>query len=378
MIRLAIIDYNGWRDSALSLYRAIHHSGFAEVTVIAPSRWKDFGIDYDIKAARENPEVIPLDVHFNGKQHRVIFRGLAATLRPLAPDVVLCNAEPENFLALQLLNARRQCSRQFPVVLVSWRNIDYRVAGYPYKLGFLNAAIEKKVLPAIQGIIAHTSEASAAYRRYGFDHVVAIPPSIDLRRFTPGEAWRSARRSEITIGFIGRFIHLKGGDLLLHALQSLPEHVRAVFVGVGEENERWKELAQSLGLGNRVTWRPPIRHEEMPEFYRTLDLLVLPSRTGKQWKEQFGRVLIEAMACGVVVIGSTSGEIPLVIHEAGVVFPENDPEALTAAIRALVQDEDRRRRLKLLGHERVQSHFSIEAVVPRYRDLLERLVATTR
>jgi glycosyltransferase involved in cell wall biosynthesis len=87
-------------------------------------------------------------------------------------------------------------------------------------------------------------------------------------------------------------------------------------------------------------------------------VLALPSRTLPNWKEQFGRILVEAMACGVVVVGSDSGEIPNVIGEAGLVFPEDDKEALQAHLTRLIGDAGLRRRLAQAGRERVLENYT--------------------
>jgi glycosyltransferase involved in cell wall biosynthesis len=96
----------------------------------------------------------------------------------------------------------------------------------------------------------------------------------------------------------------------------------------------------------------------MPDYYRGLDLLVLPSRTRPNWKEQFGRVLIEAMATGVPVVGSDSGEIPHVIGDAGIIFPEDDVVTLRETIEKIMGDEELRRRLAQAGRERVLERYT--------------------
>jgi glycosyltransferase involved in cell wall biosynthesis len=103
-------------------------------------------------------------------------------------------------------------------------------------------------------------------------------------------------------------------------------------------------------------------------IYPTFDMLVVPSRTQRNWKEQFGRVLIEGMACGVPVIGSDSGAIPWVIGDAGRIFPEGDAAALANEIRLLAGSPELRRELGEKGRARVVEHFSTKVVVD---DLLE-------
>jgi glycosyltransferase involved in cell wall biosynthesis len=97
-----------------------------------------------------------------------------------------------------------------------------------------------------------------------------------------------------------------------------------------------------------------------------LDALVLPSRTTPSWREQFGRVLVEAMSCEVPVVGSSSGEIPHVIGGAGLVFPEGNPPALANALRLLLHDERLRRELGRRGRARVLAHYTQAALARGY------------
>ena len=96
----------------------------------------------------------------------------------------------------------------------------------------------------------------------------------------------------------------------------------------------------------------------MPAHYRQLDVLVLPSRTLPNWKEQFGRVLIEAMACGICVVGSDSGEIPQVIADAGLVFPEGHAEALRQRLAQLQRNPNQRAALASRGRRRVLDTYT--------------------
>ena len=109
----------------------------------------------------------------------------------------------------------------------------------------------------------------------------------------------------------------------------------------------------------------------MPQRLRELDALVLPARTQANWREQFGRVLVEAMACGVPVVGSTCGEIPGVIGDAGLVVPEGDVAALADALRRLRDDHQLRADLGGRGRARVLEHFThahvAQATVQVYR-----------
>jgi glycosyltransferase involved in cell wall biosynthesis len=164
--------------------------------------------------------------------------------------------------------------------------------------------------------------------------------------------------SVFTIGYVGRFVEEKGPDLFLRALAGLKGEWRAEMVGSGPMLNSLTTLAGRLGLRERVTFRPWLPSSQLPALYRTLDALVLPSRSKRNWKEQFGRTLIEAMACGVPVVGSTCGEIPHVIDDAGLTFPEGHADALQSRLEQLIGDPTLRRDLAARGREHVLRHYT--------------------
>lgn len=160
------------------------------------------------------------------------------------------------------------------------------------------------------------------------------------------------------LAYVGRLVPEKGVDLFLAALEGLPGEWRATILGSGPEAGRLAEQARVAGLAGKVTFRAPLPSVEMPGFYQTVDVLVLPSRTRPNWMEQFGRVLIEAMACGVAVVGAASGEIPAVMGDAGWVFPEADVEILREHLARLVRDRELREALAQAGRARVLAQFT--------------------
>jgi glycosyltransferase involved in cell wall biosynthesis len=147
-------------------------------------------------------------------------------------------------------------------------------------------------------------------------------------------------------------------DLLLEALAGVDAVWRLAIVGAGPERERLETLSRRLGLGGRVSFEGDIPSIRMPAFYRELDVLVLPSRSQPNWVEQFGRVLPEAMACGVPVVGSDCGEIPRVIADAGLIFSEGDARVLRECLIRLVRDAELWDSLARRGRERVLAHFT--------------------
>jgi glycosyltransferase involved in cell wall biosynthesis len=184
-----------------------------------------------------------------------------------------------------------------------------------------------------------------------------IPHAVPLWDTVP----RPEHSSVFTVGFAGRFVEEKGLRDLVAAAHRLPGKTRLLLTGNGPMREELSRLARN---GLEVEIVSDIRHDEMATAYARMDVLVLPSRTTPTWAEQFGRVLVEALWCGVPVIGSDSGEIPWVINTTGggLVFPEGDVETLARGLSDLREDPARREDLASTGRVSVERLFGVPAV----------------
>lgn len=154
---------------------------------------------------------------------------------------------------------------------------------------------------------------------------------LDLKPFLePSSPSASEKRHDLegangalkTIGYVGRYIEEKGVLDLLESIAKLGDQYRLVLVGAGPLEQRLINRIQELSIQSRVKLIPPQSRESLAKLYASFDLLVLPSRTDYFWKEQYGRVLVEAMACGTPVVGSQSGAIPIVIGNPSRCFIE--------------------------------------------------------
>jgi glycosyltransferase involved in cell wall biosynthesis len=155
--------------------------------------------------------------------------------------------------------------------------------------------------------------------------------------------------------YAGRFVESKGIEILLQAYQRLSDRSKTSLLLVGggplEESARGIEGVRVVGA---------VRPSELAPLLSLAEVVVLPSLTTPAWKEQFGRVLIEAMACGVPVVGSDSGEIPNLINATGggIVSPEGDPVALAHNIDLLMSDLPLRMLLAERGLAAVRLQYS--------------------
>jgi len=334
--------------------------------VLVPPSWNDRGGTVALERVHvEGYELQVVPLALNGNYHLHFYPRMGQHFRAFRPDVVHIDEEPYNLATWQAM--RLSASVGAKALFFTWQNLNRR---YPPPFRWFEAYNFRHAACAIAG----NQDASLVLRTKGFAKPVAVIPQfgVDTERFAPSGG-RSAH-APFAIGFVGRVVPEKGVDLLLDAAAGLPGDWRLLYIGEGPARAPLESSARSAGLSSRVEFHSRVPSVDMPPWLHRMDVLVLPSLTRPNWKEQFGRVLIEAMACGVPVVGSDSGEIPHVIGDAGLVFPEGDVDALRAMLRGLMDDEAQRDRLAMLGRERVLAHFTHEQVAAAtyrvYRDML--------
>jgi len=220
--------------------------------------------------------------------------------------------------------------------------------------------------------------------------VTVIPCGVDLDLFRPGEARRARARlgldAERVILFVGRLTPIKGLETLFRALAAAKANglggaaVRLVVVG-GDKEERWdgesarlRRMARDLGVGGWVDFRGPQPQDALPDYYAAADLCVMPSRY-----ESFGMVALEAMACGVPVIGSRVGGLATTVQDGatGLLVPEGDVGALAHGMTGLLTDDGRRR---TLGRQAVEwaRRFAWPCIAQAVTELYGELVSALR
>jgi glycosyltransferase involved in cell wall biosynthesis len=343
--------------------RALRHH--LDVVAVLPEPWRPPAEPVDAG------EVVSWPVWFPGRPHLHLYRNPGSLLRESRPDLVHVDDEPYNAVTWQLVRAAHQ--RGLPALFFAWQTIPKRLPP-PF------AWMRRYVFRHAAGAIAGTGRAAETLRRLGYQGPLAMVPQfgVDPARFQPNQLERRGRRAalgvgedEVLVGFAGRLVREKGVHVLVEAVRRIPR-TRLVLVGEGPERAALERHA-AAALDGRAWFAGRRPSTEMPAWLAALDLLVLPSLTTGHWAEQFGRVLVEAMASGVPVVGSDSGEIPRVIGEAGLVVPEDNPAALARAVDTLAHDPDLRARLAARGRARVAAHFTNDKIVAEtasfYRDL---------
>lgn len=334
------------------------------LTVAVPPAWKDErGTTTLENAHTEGYQLVVLPLALNGSFHCHFYPTFGRLLRKAQPDLVHIDEEPYNFATFL---ANRQARRlNIKTLWFSWQNLK-RMYPWPF------SQIEEYNLHHTDYAIVGSKSAKAVWQAKGYQGPLAVIPQfgVDPTIFSPPE--RRRNKTPVHIAYVGRLVPEKGVDLLLEGLKDLPGDWRATILGQGPERDRLQ--AQARSLKGRVHFLDMVPSTEMPTFYRKIDVLVLPSRSRRNWTEQFGRVLIEALACGAAVVGSDTGEIPYVLGDAGLTFPENDAAALHVILKRLINDDSLRRTLGTRGRSRVLQRFTqhqiAQETVGVYREIL--------
>jgi glycosyltransferase involved in cell wall biosynthesis len=207
-----------------------------------------------------------------------------------------------------------------------------------------------------------------------------IPLGVDIHHFYPSpEAGRQIRQflgweepDSPVIGYVGRLVPEKGLDLLMRVLDRLQTPWRALFIGTGPMEAALRTWAKRHP--ERVRLCTDVKHADVPPYLNAMDILCAPSQTASHWREQFGRMLIEAFACGVPVIGSDSGEIPYVIQDAGVVVGEKDELGWVEALSDLLENPSRRTELGTNGLHRAHAVYAWPVIAKQHLEFFTQLL----
>jgi glycosyltransferase involved in cell wall biosynthesis len=370
--RLLTIAHSYCVDVNRRLAHELATSGDWDVTAVGPAEFRgDFGWHRLVPRSTEACTVIPVVMRFNRFAHVMMYGRRLRNLLHERWDLVHCWEEPYVAAAAQVAMGIR---RETPVVFATFQNIAKR---YPPPFSW----IERSTLARANGVIA--------FGRTAFDVITSrltngtpariIPPGVDVDSFMPQPATRAAlfRRYGWTdgppvVGFLGRFVEQKGCRFLTRVLDRLNRPWRAILVGSGPLEADLR--AWSRAYGDRVQLETMVRHDEVPAYLNAMDVLCAPSQTTAHWREQFGRMLIEAFACGVPVVASDSGEIPHVIGDDGLVVGERDLEGWLAALARLLSDPAARADLARRGRERAVTRFAWPIVARQHLEFFEEII----
>jgi glycosyltransferase involved in cell wall biosynthesis len=358
-----------------------------EVTVIVPKRWKPGGVQNKIietQARKEgNFRIIPVSNFSQNNQGLLTFGvDLVKLLQQFKPEIIQVEQGAKAFSYAQLITLNNLLKLKAKNIFFTWWNLPY-TNKFPINL------LEKYNLDRTHGLIAGNQDGAEILKEHGYRGKVKVMPQlgVDEKLFSPRSQpeLRSKLRinnNEFVIGFVGRFVEEKGILTLIEAIAGLKElSWKLLLLGRGTLKETILQKAAAAGISDRLILIESVPHDEVPRYINLLNVLVLPSETNYKfktltsvgWKEQFGHVLIEAMVSRVPVIGSNSGEIPYVIGDAGLIFPEGDTLALRQCLQQLITNSELAQNLAEKGFDHAIEKYTNRALAKQQLDFYKEL-----
>ena len=341
-----------------------------EVSLLAPAAWKEGARTLTCREGIEDGyRIFTGSLIFNGRVGGHVYgNGLWKALRQARPDIVHMEEESYSFAAVQVMLYLSMLKMRPKLMVNNSENFDI-------PLPRRSRIIEKQVFRRADALLVFARTARERLLRLDVppEKVRTLPQfGLDPELF---RLPKTGERSDVfSVGYVGRLVHSKGVDVLLRALAGLSGEWRAQIVGDGAERATLERLARSLGIGGRVEFPGWVDNADVPGYLRGWHALALPSRTTAHWREQFGRVLIEAMACGVVPVGAATGEIKHVIRSEGFVFPEDSEEALRNILQKLKNEPGECKRLADAGRKRVLEEFTWDVLADKAHRLYEDIL----
>jgi len=341
-----------------------------ELHLLIPRHWKHYGTWRTAQpplAPRFHCTIAPVRFPWAGPAQHFLhyYPQLPRLLESFQPDVIDLWEEAWGWVSAHTCTWRNRVLPRAKIISETEQNISKNLP-FPFE------KFRDRTLKSADHAVSRNVEGATVIRGKGYRGPVDIVPNaVDTRLFHPfSDAARKAARKSLhiegfTAGYVGRLVPEKGLLDMLEALAGCPSDVRMLLVGSGPLQREIETRAEALGLTGRIRIQPAAPLEQVPELMNALDVLVLPSRTTGRWKEQFGRVIIEAGACGIPVIGSDSAAIPDVVGEAGLIFPEGNAAALREAITTLRSDPALARRLGQIGRTQAETFYTWDQVAQR-------------
>ncbi|OUL30303.1 hormogonium polysaccharide biosynthesis glycosyltransferase HpsO [Nostoc sp. 106C] len=359
-----------------------------EVTVVVPKRWQPGGVqNKTIETAycdEGSFKIVPVSNFSQNHQGLLTFGAdLISSLQQFRPQIIQVEQGSRGLAYTQMITLNQLMGLKAKNVFFTWWNL-------PYELKLPVALLEKYNLSHSHGIICGNQDGAEILQLKGYQGLIKVMPQlgVDDKLFTPQSQPELATKlgilpTDFVVGFVGRFVKEKGLLTLLQALISIKDKSwKLLLLGRGDLYTELLKIAAENHIQERVIIIESVAHNVVPHYINLMHTLVLPSETTYKfktltaigWKEQFGHVIIEAMACKVPVIGSNSGEIPHVIGDAGLVFPEGDAQALANCLTQFIENPEFAQKLGEMGYQKAMTQYTNNALAEQQLDFYKELV----
>jgi len=361
-----------------------------EVTVVVPKCWKPGGVQNKIIETQFCQEgsfkVFPISNFSQNNQGLLTFgTDIIQLLHEFRPQIIQVEQGSKSLAYAQLILLNKWLNLQAKNIFFTWWNL-------PYQLKWPASVLEDCNLQHTDGIITGNLDGAKILHQRGYAGAMEVMPQLGVDETLFYRTSKDADLSrkfgiqptDFVVGYVGRFVEEKGLLTLAAALAGLKKTPwKWLLVGQGKLRSQIAEKSLEWGISDKIIWVESVSHEDVPPYINLMDCLVLPSQTSYKfktlttvgWKEQFGHVLIEAMACKIPVIGSDCGEIPHVIGDAGLIFPEGNAEKLRECLHELMKRPELAADLGKRGYNRVMNNYTNKALAEQLLEFYKELFA---
>ena len=347
----------------------------AQIKVLIPKTWPatlfNLAAGDLSKDKINNCEFISIKTFKSGNEvlYGYNFFALSKILKAFKPDLIHVEQGDNAFSYFQAIILSKLFCRKAKFTFFTWVNWKQK-RSLKYKL--IWSFIERFNLKNSFGAFVGNDEAREILKEKGFVKPIKVllQLGVNQKYFIPAKIINKNSDKKY-LGFIGRIIKEKGVFLLIDAFARLASEFKnwnLLFVGNGKAKEKLINYVSEKGLNNRIQFKDSVCHEQISGILNNLDGLILPSYDTSEWKEQFGHVLIEAMACKVPVLGSSGGYISNVIGDSGLVFKQKDENDLLEKLKGFFSSEELRKKMSQRGHERFKEKYSYEIIAEKTYD----------
>ncbi|MEN2997659.1 MAG: glycosyltransferase [Brevinematia bacterium] len=374
-IKVLFVWHGAVEKSYRQLFYEMSKHGL-EMTVITAKRWYE-------SSKWQNFEPIDLDKYYKIYPLKTIFTNhiraffylnlfkIAWLIFKHKPDALYLKQEPYSTSSFTISLITKILSPKTKILIESDENI---FKNHPIPFNFF----EKFSLKLANTLVVVSTDSTDMYRKKGFNKEIYKTYYFIPELKTDAEPMNIMSKAKIKIGFAGRISKPKGIDTIILAMDELKKRdindTELFVVGYPEDknyHEYLLKLAEEKGV--KVTYLGSLSLDKMFSFYKAIDVLVLPSRTVSWWKEQFGRVLVEAMSCGTPCVGSSSGEIPRVINNPDLIFQEDNYIELANILEKFYTGEYSKEKMSesLIQYSK---NFTLEEVSRHKAEIIKKVV----
>ncbi len=353
--------------------------GEVDLNLLVPKRWIQYNSWVTLEKDKDDSyriiSVQPRTWALGGTSLRNVthvYPRIKSILEDVNPDIIELWEEPFSLVAAHTVFCAKRVKNPIKIIFFSAQNIHKK---YPFPF----CSFEKYTYENADYAFLMNNEVATTLRMKGYNKdFLILPLGVDPEFFCKKDVSYLKKQlgiRDFVVGFIGKITKQKGILNLIQAVSRINREIQLLIIGNGELRGELERVVKVLGLRQKTIFVDAIPHSQVPDYLNCMDVLVLPSITIPNLREQFGRVIIEGMACEVPVIGSDSGEIPATIGKAGLIFKEKDIAGLKGKIEALTRDRNLRTMLAKNGRKRVLQNFSWKVIAEKQHQVYTELMS---